>query len=52
MGVSVFTYNNHVQFGLMTDEHTIDNPQPVIDCFNREFEDLLLETLMTARWPG
>ncbi|WP_040556688.1 WS/DGAT domain-containing protein [Reinekea blandensis] len=51
-GVSILTYNNRVQFGLMTDQQLISNPQDIIDCFNAEFESLLLETLMTVPWPS
>jgi WS/DGAT/MGAT family acyltransferase len=51
VGVSILTYNNRVQFGLMTDQQLIQEPQSIIECFNQEFEALLLETLMTARWP-
>lgn len=50
-GVSVMTYNNQVQFGLMTDDQLVNAPQMIIDCFNTEFESLLLETLMTLPWP-
>jgi WS/DGAT/MGAT family acyltransferase len=51
LGVSILTYNNRVQFGLMTDQQLVQNPETIIDCFNDEFESLLLETLMTAPWP-
>jgi WS/DGAT/MGAT family acyltransferase len=51
VGVSILTYNNRVQFGLMTDQQLIQTPENIIDCFNDEFESLLLETLMTVNWP-
>ncbi|MDX1343317.1 MAG: WS/DGAT domain-containing protein [Reinekea sp.] len=51
VGVSILTYNNRVQFGLMTDQQLIQTPQSIIECFNDEFEALLLETLMTLDWP-
>jgi len=51
VGVSILTYNNRVQFGLMTDQQLIQSPESIIDCFNTEFESLLLETLMTVNWP-
>lgn len=51
IGVSILTYNNHVQFGLMTDKQIIPNPEQLIDFFTEEFESLLLETLMTVQWP-
>lgn len=50
-GVSILTYNNRVQFGLMTDQQLVETPESIIDCFNDEFESLLLETLMTVPWP-
>lgn len=52
MGVSILTYNNRVQFGLMSDQQLVQNPSTIIDCFNDEFESLLLETLMTVPWPA
>ncbi|TCS41984.1 WS/DGAT domain-containing protein [Reinekea marinisedimentorum] len=52
IGVSILTYNNHVQFGLMTDKQIIPNPEKLIDFFTEEFESLLLETLMTVQWPS
>ena len=52
VGVSILTYNNRVQFGLMTDKQLIQSPEAIIECFNTEFESLLLETLMTAPWPS
>lgn len=51
IGTSILSYNNHVQFGLMTDHQIIPDPQHLIDCFSEEFESLLLETLMTVDWP-
>jgi WS/DGAT/MGAT family acyltransferase len=52
LGVSILTYNNKVQYGLMTDQQLVEKPSDIIDCFNDEFEQLLLETLMTAEWPS
>lgn len=51
MGISIITYNNRVQFGLMSDQQLVNEPHQLIDCFNEEFEQLLLETLMTVHWP-
>lgn len=51
-GVSILTYNNRVQFGLMTDQQLVQHPEDIIACFNSEFESLLLETLMTMPWPS
>jgi len=52
VGVSILTYNNRVQFGLMTDKQLVSSPEEIIKCFNTEFESLLLETLMTVDWPA
>lgn len=51
VGVSILTYNGNVQFGLMTDKQLVQDPQEIVNCFNSEFEALLLETLITAPWP-
>ncbi|MCP5425909.1 MAG: wax ester/triacylglycerol synthase family O-acyltransferase [Gammaproteobacteria bacterium] len=46
MGVSILTYNGFVQFGLITDSNMVDDPESVISRFGREFENLLLTTIM------
>jgi WS/DGAT/MGAT family acyltransferase len=46
VGVSVLSYGGGVQFGLVTDEALCPEPQAIIDCFEPEFEKLLLVTMM------
>jgi WS/DGAT/MGAT family acyltransferase len=50
MGVSVLSYNDRVQFGLITDRGLCPDPKQVIAGFEPEFEKLVLATLM-APWP-
>lgn len=50
MGVSILSYADGVQFGLVTDQGLCPDPQAVIERFGEEFENLVLATLM-APWP-
>jgi len=50
MGVSILSYNDQVQFGLITDRGLCPDPERVIARFGSEFEMLALTTLM-APWP-
>jgi diacylglycerol O-acyltransferase / wax synthase len=50
MGVSILSYNDEVQFGLITDSGLCPDPERVIERFQPEFEKLVLTTLM-ANWP-
>ena len=50
MGVSILSYNDEVQFGLITDSGLCPDPERVIERFQPEFEKLVLTTLM-AEWP-
>ena len=50
MGVSILSYNDEVQFGLITDRGMCPDPERVIARFRPEFEKLVLTTLM-ATWP-
>ncbi len=50
MGVSILSYAGQVQFGLITDRGLCPDPERIIDEFGREFENLLLITLL-APWP-
>ncbi len=45
-GVSILSYGGGVQFGLITDRKLCPHPQQIIDCFEPEFEKLLLVTMM------
>ncbi len=51
MGVSILSYNNGVQFGLITDAGLVPEPQKLIDCFAPEFERLVLTLAMMPREP-
>jgi hypothetical protein len=46
VGVSVLTYAGEVQFGLITSQALVPDPQAVIDHFAPEFNKLLLLALM------
>jgi WS/DGAT/MGAT family acyltransferase len=51
MGLSILTYNGKVQFGLITDEGLVPDPQRVINQFSDEFEKLVMQTLMGPYGP-
>lgn len=51
MGVSILTYNGNVQFGLITDQGLVPDPENVIDRFSDEFEILVMQTLMGPYGP-
>jgi len=46
VGVSILSYGGGVQFGLITDEALCAEPQQIVDCFEPEFEKLLLLAMM------
>jgi hypothetical protein len=50
MGISVLTFDGHVQFGVITDSAVIPDPDAVIAHFGDEFEQLLYYTLMEPSW--
>ena len=50
VGVSIISYGGSVNFGLVTDRKLCPDPEKVIAQFPREFEKLVLTTLM-APWP-
>jgi diacylglycerol O-acyltransferase / wax synthase len=50
MGVSIISYNDFVQFGVVTDRTLCPDPERVIARFGAEFEKLVLTTLMSP-WP-
>jgi diacylglycerol O-acyltransferase len=52
VGVSVFTYNGQVHFGLIADRNVIPNPQAVVDDFANEFEALLLGVVAGGKHIG
>jgi diacylglycerol O-acyltransferase / wax synthase len=50
MGVSILSYDDAVQFGLVTDRKLCRDPDHVIERFAPEFEKLVLATLLSP-WP-
>jgi len=46
MGVSILSYNNCVQFGLVTDRHLVDDPDSIVARFRPEFEKLVYALLL------
>jgi diacylglycerol O-acyltransferase len=46
MGVSILSYGGGVQFGLITDQKLVPDPEAIIGRFAEEFDKLLLLTLM------
>ena len=46
MGVSILSYDNKVQFGLITDRGRVPDPERIVARFGAEFEKLLLLVLM------
>jgi diacylglycerol O-acyltransferase / wax synthase len=50
MGVSIISYNDSVQFGVVTDRSLCPDPKRLTARFGAEFEKLVLTTLMSP-WP-
>ena len=50
MGVSIISYNDTVQFGVVTDRGLCPDPERLIARFGGEFEKLVLATLLSP-WP-
>ena len=46
IGVSILSYDGGVQFGLMTDDNLVPDPESIVTGFAREFEKLLMLVLM------
>jgi len=46
VGVSILSYNDAVQFSLISDRHFIPDPETVTPLFAAEFEKMLLALLM------
>src|SRR5271157_444093 len=46
MGVSIFSYAGHVQFGLITDAALTPDPEAVVSRFPEEFEKYLYYVLL------
>lgn len=41
LGISVFSYNNQVEFGLVADQNLVSDPQLIIDQFQPEFAKII-----------
>lgn len=46
IGISILSYNGHIYFGLISDQHCIADPRLVIEEFPKELEKLMLLALM------
>jgi diacylglycerol O-acyltransferase / wax synthase len=46
LGVSIFSYNGRVQFGLISDQLRVPQPQAIVSLFRLEFEKLVMLCLM------
>lgn len=51
MGVSILSYNDGVQFGLMTDKKFVPDPRTIVEHFAPEFEKLVLALLLDPPGP-
>jgi diacylglycerol O-acyltransferase len=51
MGVSIFSYAGHVQFGLITDAALTPDPEAVVSRFPEEFEKYLYYVLLDRSAP-
>ena len=52
IGVSILSYNNRVQFGLITDRKFVPEPADIVDRFLPEFEQLLFYLLLHGTPPA
>ena len=52
IGVSILSYNNRVQFGLVTDRKFVPEPVNIVDRFLPEFEQLLFYLLLNGTPPA
>ena len=50
MGASIISFNGTVQFGLITDRAICPDPEEIVSGFAKEFETLVLTTLLSP-WP-
>jgi WS/DGAT/MGAT family acyltransferase len=48
VGISILSYNNHVNFGIMTDKKLVSDPASIIERFGVEFEKLVMATLLSV----
>ncbi|MBV8659699.1 MAG: wax ester/triacylglycerol synthase family O-acyltransferase [Burkholderiales bacterium] len=48
MGISILSYNDRVNFGVMTDKKLVPEPARIIERFGVEFEKLVFATLLSV----
>ncbi len=46
IGVSILSYNDNVQFSLITDHHFVPDPETIVPLFAAEFDKMMLALLM------
>jgi diacylglycerol O-acyltransferase len=51
MGISILSYDGHIQFGVITDVGLVPDPDAIVARFHGEFEKLMWLTLMVP-WEG
>ncbi len=51
MGISILSYNGHVEFGLIVDKNLVPRPQRVIEKFPEQFERFM-NLMMMHPWDG
>jgi WS/DGAT/MGAT family acyltransferase len=51
LGVSILSYNGHVQFGLISDRKFVAEPAMIVDRFAPEFEKLVIELMAEGKAP-
>ena len=51
LGLSILSYNGRVHFGLIADGKRVPDPEPIVQRFVREFDNLALITMMED-WSG
>lgn len=52
LGVSILSYNGHVQFGLVSDRKFVAEPARIVDRFAPEFEKLVIELMIEGKAPA
>lgn len=52
MGLSVLSYNDGVQFGMITDKKLVADPEDIVARFAEQLDQLLLITLLFGPWDA
>jgi diacylglycerol O-acyltransferase len=50
VGVSILSYNDSVQFGLITDRHFIPDPETLTPLFQAEFDKMMMAMMLHDDW--